>query len=120
MSGATRPRALLVRAEGDVFSAGVDVNVFAGLDADARRRAHDPLLALTHRVEALPLPTLAVAHGMCLTAGLELSARLRPVVGRARVFSSGWSRRCVGITPLMGGTQRMSRARRQRRVRASS
>ncbi len=32
-AAAERPRALLVRAEGDVFSAGVDVHVFEGLDA---------------------------------------------------------------------------------------
>jgi enoyl-CoA hydratase len=29
-----RPRALVVRADGDVFSAGVDVHVFEGLDVD--------------------------------------------------------------------------------------
>lgn len=32
---ATPPRALLLRAEGKVFSAGVDVHLFAGLDAAA-------------------------------------------------------------------------------------
>ena len=32
-AAAERPRALIVRAEGDVFSAGVDVHVFEGLDA---------------------------------------------------------------------------------------
>lgn len=103
----TRPRALLVRAEGDVFSAGVDVNVFAGLDAEHAGALTTRLLALTHRVEELPLPTLAVAHGMCLTAGLELALACDLLWAGAGV-QFGLVERVVGITPLMGGTQRMS------------
>ena len=67
------PRALIVRAEGKVFTAGVDVHIFEGLDAAGGDGAHRALPRLTHRIEALPLPTLAVAHGLCLTAGFELS-----------------------------------------------
>jgi enoyl-CoA hydratase len=48
-AAAERPRALIVRADGDVFSAGVDVHVFEGVDRQS------------------------VVHGLCLTAGLELS-----------------------------------------------
>ena len=96
-----------MRAEGDVFSAGVDVNVFAGLDAEHAAALTTRLLALTHRVEALPLPTLAVAHGMCLTAGLELSLACDLLWAGAGV-QFGLVEKVVGITPLMGGTQRMS------------
>jgi enoyl-CoA hydratase len=56
-----------------VFSAGVDVHVFEGLDAQSADALTGRLLRLTHAVEDLPLPTLAVVHGLCLTAGLELS-----------------------------------------------
>src|SRR3954471_6599894 len=72
-AAAERPRALIVRADGDVFSAGVDVHVFEGLDAQSADALTGRLLRLTHAVEDLPLPTLAVVHGLCLTAGLELS-----------------------------------------------
>src|SRR3954465_3620208 len=72
-AAADRPRALLVRAEGDVFSAGVDVHVFEGLDAQSATALTQRLLRLPPPPGDLPLPTLAVAHGLCLTAGLELS-----------------------------------------------
>ena len=57
-AAAERPRALIVRAEGDVFSAGVDVHVFEGLDAQSAAALTERLLALTHALEDLPLPTL--------------------------------------------------------------
>ena len=55
-AAAERPRALIVRAEGDVFSAGVDVHVFEGLDAQSAAALTERLLALTHALEDLPLP----------------------------------------------------------------
>src|SRR5215216_3895959 len=106
-AAAERPRALIVRAEGDVFSAGVDVHVFQGLDAESAAGLTERLLRLTHAVEALPLPTLAVAHGLCLTAGLELSLAC-DLLWAAEGVQFGLVEKVVGITPLMGGTQRMA------------
>jgi enoyl-CoA hydratase/carnithine racemase len=106
-AAADRPRALLVRAEGEVFSAGVDVHVFEGLDAPSAAALTERLLRLTHAVEDLPLPTLAVAHGLCLTAGLELSLACDLLWAAAGV-QFGLVEKVVGITPLMGGTQRMA------------
>jgi enoyl-CoA hydratase len=106
-AAAERARALLVRAEGDVFSAGVDVHVFEGLDAGSAAALTDRLLRLTHAVEDLPLPTLAVAHGLCLTAGLELSLAC-DLLWAAEGVQFGLVEKVVGITPLMGGTQRMA------------
>ena len=67
------PRALIFRARGDVVSAGVDVHVFEGLDAAGADALTARLMGFAHAVEDLPCPTLAVAHGLCLTAALELS-----------------------------------------------
>jgi enoyl-CoA hydratase len=106
-AAAERPRALIVRADGDVFSAGVDVHVFEGLDAQSASALTDRLLQLTHAVEDLPLPTLAVAHGLCLTAGLELSLAC-DLLWAAEGVQFGLVEKVVGITPLMGGTQRMA------------
>jgi enoyl-CoA hydratase len=102
-----RPRALIVRAEGDVFSAGVDVHVFDGLTSDGADALTGRLLALTHAVEDLPLPTLAVVHGLCLTAGLELSLAC-DLMWASDDARFGLVEKVVGITPLMGGTQRMA------------
>jgi enoyl-CoA hydratase len=106
-AGAERPRALIVRAEGEVFSAGVDVHVFEGLDAESAAALTGRLLRLAHAVEDLPLPTLAVAHGLCLTAGLELSLAC-DLLWAAEGVQFGLVEKVVGITPLMGGTQRMA------------
>jgi enoyl-CoA hydratase/carnithine racemase len=106
-AAAERPRGLLLRAEGDVFSAGVDVHVFDGLDEPGARALTERLLGLAHALEDLPLPTLAVAHGLCLTAGLELSLAC-DLLWAAQDARFGLVERVVGITPLMGGTQRMA------------
>jgi enoyl-CoA hydratase/carnithine racemase len=106
-AAAERPRSLIVRAEGDVFSAGVDVHVFEGLDAQSATALTGRLLALTHALEDLPLPTLAVVHGLCLTAGLELSLAC-DLMWAAEGVQFGLVEKVVGITPLMGGTQRMA------------
>jgi enoyl-CoA hydratase/carnithine racemase len=106
-AGAERPRALLVRAEGEVFSAGVDVHVFEGLDAESSAALTGRLLTLAHALEDLPLPTLAVVHGLCLTAGLELSLAC-DLLWAAEGVQFGLVEKVVGITPLMGGTQRMA------------
>ena len=101
------PRALIVRAEGKVFTAGVDVHIFQGLDAAGATELTGRYLDLTHRIEALPLPTLAVAHGLCLTAGFELSLAC-DLLWAARGVHFGLVEKVVGITPLMGGTQRVA------------
>jgi enoyl-CoA hydratase/carnithine racemase len=104
---AASPRALILRAEGDVFSAGADVHIFDGLDAAGAEQLTGALLALTHEVEDLPFPTLAVVHGLCLTAGLELSLAC-DLMWAAEEAKFGLVEAVVGITPLMGGTQRMA------------
>src|SRR5206468_8085209 len=72
-AGDAGPRALIVRAEGKVFTAGVDVHVFEGLDIPKADALTASLLELAHTVEDFPFPTIAAVHGLCLTAGLELS-----------------------------------------------
>jgi enoyl-CoA hydratase len=100
-------RALLVRAEGEIFTGGADVHVFDGLGEE---RAHDfvaQLLALTHRLERLEMPTLASVHGLCLTAGFELALAC-DLIWAAESARFGLVEAVVGLTPLMGGTQRVA------------
>ena len=73
---ADRPRALIFRAEGDVFSRRRRRARVRRARRRRRRRAHRAAAALTHAVEDLPLPTLAVVHGLCLTAGARAVARV--------------------------------------------
>jgi enoyl-CoA hydratase len=101
------PRALVIRAEGKVFTGGADVHVFDGLTPEAARGFVAELLDVTHRVEDLPLPTVASVHGLCLTAGFELSLACDLIVA-AESARFGLVERVVGLTPLMGGTQRVA------------
>jgi enoyl-CoA hydratase/carnithine racemase len=56
-------RALLVRAEGKYFTGGVDVHAFQGLSQAGAEQLTADLLAITHRIEELPFPTLASVQG---------------------------------------------------------
>jgi enoyl-CoA hydratase len=100
-------RALLIRAEGNVFTGGADVNVFAGLSADGAADFFADLVALVHRLEGLPIPTLSSVHGLCLTAGFELSLAC-DMIWAAESARFGLVEAVVGITPGMGGTQRVA------------
>ena len=106
-AAAAAPRALILRAEGKVFTAGVDVHVFEGLDIAAADALTASLLQLAHTLEDMPFPTLAAVHGLCLTAGLELSLAC-DLLWASEGARFGLVERVVGITPLMGGTQRMA------------
>jgi enoyl-CoA hydratase len=100
-------RALLVRAEGKYFTGGVDVKVFKGLSESEATQLTADLLAITHRVEELPFPTLASVQGLCLTAGLELSLAC-DMIWAADSAQFGLVEMVIGLTPLMGGTQRVA------------
>jgi enoyl-CoA hydratase/carnithine racemase len=107
LEGSSGVRALIVRAEGKVFTAGVDVHVFSGLSpADANEFAHR-LLGLTRRIEELPFPTIACVHGLCLTAGFELALAC-DMIWAAESARFGLVEIVVGVSPFMGGTQRVA------------
>ncbi len=101
-----RPRALIFRADGEVFTAGVDVHGFQHHDAETYRNNNGGGLQLTQALEDLPLPTIAAVHGLCLTIGLELSLACDLLLATDDA-QFGLVERRVGISPGMGGTQRM-------------
>ena len=102
-----RCRALLLRAEGRVFCAGVDVNTFLGHDPDSGTSHIARHLALTHRLEALPIPTMSVVHDLCLTIGFEISLGC-DLLWAAEGARFGLVEAQVGLTPGAGGTQRLA------------
>jgi enoyl-CoA hydratase len=100
------PRGLLIRAEGRAVSGGVDVHVFDGLTADGGGQLWTGLLELIHRFERLPFPTIFAAHALTLTAAFELSLACDLLIA-AESARFGLVERVVGLTPAMGGTQRL-------------
>ena len=108
---ASGARALVWRATGEIFTGGVDVNAFqrivdagAGESADALA---GPLIEGVQRLEALEIPTLALIHGLCLTAGLEIALGC-DLIWAERSSRFGLVEAVVGLTPGAGGTQRMA------------
>ena len=101
------PRGLLVRAEGRAVSGGVDVHLFDGLTVDDASALWRELLDLVHVVEELPLPTVFAAHALCLTAAFELSLACDLLLAAASA-RFGLVETVVGLTPAMGGTQRLA------------
>jgi enoyl-CoA hydratase/carnithine racemase len=100
-------RALLVRASGKVFTGGVDVHVFAGKTPEQAQMFFDDLLKITHKLEDLDLPVIASVQGLCLTAGFELALAC-DLIWASESARFGLVERVVGLTPAMGGTQRVA------------
>ncbi len=104
----SRPRAVLFRAEGRVVSGGVDVELFAALSgAESAARTFDGLVAIARRVDALPCPTIFAAHALCLTWAFELALACDLILA-AESASFGLVENVIGLTPAMGGTQRLA------------
>jgi enoyl-CoA hydratase/carnithine racemase len=100
-------RALLLRGEGSVFSAGADVRLFAGRAADEMRPLIDSFLDLGRRMEQLPFPTIAAVHGTCMAGGFEL-ALFCDLIWAAEGTMLGLPETSIGIVPLAGGVERVA------------
>ncbi|HEX2160621.1 MAG TPA: enoyl-CoA hydratase/isomerase family protein [Thermoleophilaceae bacterium] len=102
------PRALLVRAEGKVVSGGVNVELFDGLTPEAAGELWSELLGkIVEPIEQLPAPVVFAAHGLTLTAAFEIALACDLIVA-ARSAKFGLVETVVGLTPSMGGTQRLA------------
>jgi enoyl-CoA hydratase/carnithine racemase len=99
-------RAMVWRAEGEVFTGGVDVHTFQ-TDSSHSKEMFGALLATVRKVESLPIPTLALVHGLCLTAGMEVSLGC-DMIWAAESAQFGLVEAVVGLTPGAGGTQRVA------------
>lgn len=107
---ASDARAAVWRGEGEIFSGGVDVNNFQRIvDAGGEEASSfsSPLIEGVRRLESLQIPTLALCHGLCLTAAWEISLGCDMIwAGESARF--GLVEAVVGLTPGAGGTQRMA------------
>jgi enoyl-CoA hydratase/carnithine racemase len=101
------PRGLLVRAEGRVWTGGVDVAYFEGMTPEecgvVWRRGFEVVRAL----EELPCPIVFAAHATCLTWGFELALACDLLAASERA-TFGLVEVRVGLTPSFGGPQRLA------------
>jgi len=107
-----RARAVLFEARGKVVSGGVDVTFFRDIaeGPEPITRGGElwaQLLRVAQAVEDLPVPTVFAAHGLTLTAAFELSLCCDILLAAERA-SFGLVEIVVGLTPSMGGPQRLA------------
>jgi enoyl-CoA hydratase len=100
-------RGLLIRAEGPVVSGGVDVHTFDGLSPEAAGALALQQSRAIALLETVPAPTVFAAHGLTLTAAFEIALACDLIVATPEA-KFGLVEKVVGLTPLMGGTQRLS------------
>ena len=101
------PRAVLIRAAGKVVSGGVDVALFDGLSAEEGAALWRRGIAVMQRLEDLPVPTIFAAHGLCLTAAFEVALACDILLAAERA-TFGLVEIVVGLTPSLGGPQRLA------------
>jgi enoyl-CoA hydratase len=108
-SVATSPdsRGLLFRATGRAVSGGVDVHTFESLNPATAADLWRDWLSVVHQLESLPFPTVFAAHGLCLTAAFEISLACDLLLA-ASSARFGLVEIVVGLTPSMGGPQRLA------------
>ncbi|MBY0329604.1 MAG: enoyl-CoA hydratase/isomerase family protein [Acetobacteraceae bacterium] len=110
-------RSVLIRAQGDAFCTGVDLDAFAALRQDPKALAaflaegHELLAAL----EASALPVVAAVRGLCLAGGLELVMGCDIVIA-SREARFGDQHARFGLVPAWGGSQRLPRLAGLRRA----
>jgi enoyl-CoA hydratase/carnithine racemase len=106
-AAASEARAVLVRTEGEVFSAGADVSIFAGLDEAEAEALMTDALSLIAAVEEIPVPTLALVHPRCFAGGLEVALACDLIWASAGTLI-GQLEAVIGAFPFAGGTQRLA------------
>lgn len=102
------PRALIIRAEGKLVSGGVDVSLFAARQSrESTKVLYDRMLELPNRVAALNYPTVFAAHALTLTWAFEVAVACDIILATPKA-KFGLVERVIGLTPTMGGTQRLA------------
>jgi enoyl-CoA hydratase/carnithine racemase len=109
-------RAVIVSAEGPIFSAGIDLSALAatpegtaGLNPGRwARRFAERLQHALHVIEATEVPVLGALHGQVLGLGLELALSFDLRVAAADLTLSIPEAR-LGLVADVGGTTRLAR-----------
>jgi len=108
-------RAVIIRGEGKVFSAGIDVSAFMGMADEygphwqqRMRRVTDDFQGVLTRLERLELPTIVLLHGYCLGLAMELALACDIRIAAAGT-QMGLPETRLGMIPDVGGTTRLTR-----------
>ena len=93
-------RIVTVRGSDGIFSAGANVKVMAGLDAEGARAFITSLHEAINAVRNLPVPVIAVLEGRCYGAAMELAAACDMRIAEAEMIA-GMPEVRVGIPSVI-------------------
>ena len=100
-------RAVLVRAQGENFSAGANVEMFLDRDEAGARELIGEFIPAIRRFAEIEVPTVAAVQGLCFAAGLEVALAC-DLIWAAQDAQLGLVEAVIGATPFGGGTQRLA------------
>lgn len=100
-------RAVIINANGDHFSAGVDLKFLRTVNSEFIMDNLDWLQRLYGRWQEMPIPVIAAVHGLCYGSATELilGCDIRIAAKDARISIPEVR---FGLSPDMGGTVRLT------------
>ncbi|MEH0421233.1 enoyl-CoA hydratase/isomerase family protein [Streptomyces sp. B21-083] len=104
---AEEKRAMVIQAEGALFSGGADVNLFAGKNSVEGRELFEQVMPLIAAIEDAPFPVISAVHGMCLAAGLEIALASDLVIA-AEGTRFAQVEALIGAATFLGGVYRLA------------
>jgi enoyl-CoA hydratase/carnithine racemase len=110
----TSARVIILRGEGKVFSAGIDLMGFVDSAGKFGENWQNNLFPLTafyqgvlNKVERSSLPVIALLHGYCVGLGMELALACDIRIA-AEGMQMGLPEARLGLIPDVGGTTRLT------------
>jgi enoyl-CoA hydratase len=98
-------RLVFVRGNGPVFCAGADVKERAGMSVHEVRARRLKAFVAYHALESLPMPVVAVVHGVALGSGVEIAAACDFIVATPEAMFGTPE----ALRGTVGATQRLPR-----------
>jgi enoyl-CoA hydratase len=98
-------RLVFVRGSGPMFCAGADVKERTGMSVDWVRARRMKAFAAYHALESLPMPVVAVVHGVALGSGVEIAAACDFIVATPEAMFGTPE----ALRGTVGATQRLPR-----------
>ena len=113
VSGDSRVRAVVLRAEGSVFSSGHDLSELVGQDEAAYKEIFDACVVLMETVQRIPQPVIAEVAGIATAAGCQLVATCDLAIAAegARFATPGVKIGLFCSTPMVAVSRAIGRKR---------
>jgi enoyl-CoA hydratase/carnithine racemase len=100
-------RAMVIQADGAVFSGGADVSLFKDRSLGEASELMTGFMPILAALEDAPFPVIAAVHGICFAAGLELALACDLIIaGEGTQFAQVEA--LIGATTFGGGIYRLS------------